>query len=531
MNIGSIGRSGSHAAAAVVRLGGAAALALPPGEAAAHAFGTRYDLPLPLNLWLVAAGMTVALSFALFAFALRRGAERLSYPRLNLLHFTGARVLAHPISVGLLRVLSVGVFLVLIATGLFGSEDPFRNLAPAFVWIAWWVGFTYLSAAAGDLWAVLNPWKALYLLAEAIARKIRPAAGFGLQRNLPPGIGVWPATVLLLAFGWIEIVWEGNAVPANIAWLALGYSLLTWSGMFMFGREAWLRSGEVFAVYFGMLARLAPSEVRVRNAAACAACSARPCRAEPGDCVNCNECYGRAAPSAREWNLRPPAAGLLDPHPLASSAAFFVIVMLATVTFDGLRETPLWAGLLARLSPPGEPVSGLVWSASATAGLLLGPCVFALVILGASAAMAWLTRADAHPASAGELARLFVPTLLPIAFAYHVAHYLSYLLVAGQVVIPLASDPFGRGWDLFGTAHYQVAVGIVGPRFAWYTAVAVIVLGHVLAMYLAHRLARGRFADPRTARRSQYPLVALMVAYTMVSLWILAQPIVETGPG
>jgi uncharacterized membrane protein len=270
--------------------------------------------------------------------------------------------------------------------------------------------------------------------------------------------------------------------------------------MFVFGREAWLRSGDVFAVYFGQLARLAPFEVQVKGGTAC------------------------------EWNLRPPAAGLLDSQPASPSAAAFVIVMLATVTFDGVRETPLWAGLLARMSQPGEPVSDLLWSASATAGLLLVPCIFALVILGACALMARLTRGDARAASAAELARLFVPTLLPIAFAYHVAHYLSYLLVAGQVVIPLASDPFGRGWDLFGTAHYRVAVGIVGARFAWYTSVLVIVLGHVLAMYLAHRLALERFSDRRTARRSQYPLAALMVAYTMLSLWILAQPIVDAGP-
>lgn len=514
-----------------IRVSGAAALALLPAEAAAHAFGERYDLPLPLTLWLVAAGATVAFSFLIIALALRRVASATSYPRLDLLRLPGTRALAHPIVLGTLRALSAGVFIVLIAAGLFGTQDPFRNLAPAFVWIVWWIGFTYLSAAAGDLWTVLNPWKALYLWAEAIAKKFRRVARLGLERGLPAGLGVWPATVLLLAFGWLEIVWGGNAVPANIAWLALGYSALTWAGMFAFGREPWLRSGELFSVYFGLLARLAPSEVRSRSAAACAACSARSCRAAPGDCVNCYECFGRAAEPEREWNLRPPAAGLLDARPVSTSAAAFVIVMLATVTFDGLRETPLWASLLARLSQRGEPVSDALWSASATAGLLLGPCVFALVILGASALMAGLTRDDARPASAIELARLFVPTLLPIAFAYHLAHYLSYLLVAGQVVIPLASDPFGRGWDLLGTAHYKIDAGIVGARFAWYTSVAVIVLGHVLAMCVAHRLALARFLGPRTARRSQYPLAALMVAYTMVSLWILAQPIVETGPG
>lgn len=442
--------------------------ALAPGEAAAHAFGARYDLPLPLGLWLVGAALTVALSFIVFALALRRGADGASGPRLTLLRVP-------PLVLQALRAVSAGVFLVLIAAGLFGTQDPFRNLAPAFVWIAWWIGFTYLSALLGDVWTVLSPWKALY-----------PAVDFGLQRGLPEGAGVWPAAALLLAFAWIEIVWEGNAVPANIAWLALGYSVLTWSGMFVFGREAWLASGEVFAVYFGMLAKLAPGELHAGKDGAC------------------------------EWRLRTPAAGLLDPRPGSSSQACFVIVMLATVTFDGLRETPLWA------------LGDSLWAAAATAGLLATACVFALVILGTCASMARLTRGDANRGSAGELARLFVPTLLPIALAYHVAHYLSYLLVAGQVVIPLASDPLGRGWDLFGTAHYKIAVGIVGARFAWYTSVTVIVLGHVLAMYVGHRLALGRFSERRTARRSQYPLAALMVGYTMLSLWILAQPIVET---
>ena len=451
------------------------ALALLPGEAAAHAFGTRYDLPLPLRLWLGTAGAIVALSFVVFALVLRRGAGTVSYPRFDL-----PRWLAHPFVITTLRVFSVAIFLVLLASGWFGTQDPFRNIVPAFVWIAWWIGFTYLTVVVGDVWSVVNPWKAVY------------PARFGLHRDLPRAVGAWPAVLLLVAFAWIEIVWEGNAVPAHIAWLAAGYSLLTWIGMFAFGRDAWLARGEVFSVYFGLLARLAPID--------------------------------------RELKLRPPVAGLLDPRPVSTSVAAFVIVMLATVTFDGLRETPLWANLLAGLSKPGEPPGDALWTGTATAGVLLTPCVFALAILATCALMAALARGNEHPASAGELARLFVPALLPIAFAYHVAHYLSYLLIAGQVVIPLASDPLGRGWDLFGTARFKPVVDIVGARFAWYTSVVVIVLGHVAAMYVAHRLALERFGDARTARRSQYPFAALMVLYTMTSLWILAQPIVETRP-
>jgi hypothetical protein len=437
---------------------------LAPAEAAAHAFRSRYDLPLPLWLWLVAAGLTVAVSFAVFAVSPRRGVSSAQTFLFGV----------HPVVVAALRVLSLAILCVLIAAGVLGTQDPFRNLAPAFVWIAWWIGFTYLCAVFGDLWALVNPWKV-----------VSPKGLF----TLPRAIGAWPAAALFLAFAWIEIVWHDNAVPANIAWLAIGYSALTWAGMYAFGRDTWLQSGEVFSVYFGFIARLAPLEWRpnqqpkIRDRPRFRFSGIRKTWSVPDFCLY----------------LRAPAAGLFDPTPLSVSQAFFVIAMLATVTFDGLRDTPLW----------GE--SDLSW----TLGLLALPFLFALALLGVCALMG--------SGSPGELLRGFVPTLLPIAIAYHVAHYLSYLLVAGQVVIPLASDPLGRGWNLFGSAHYRVAADIVGARFAWYTSVAVIVAGHVLAMYLAHRLALER----RMTSRNQYPLAALMVAYTMLSLWILAQPVVE----
>ena len=123
----------------------------------------------------------------------------------------------------------------------------------------------------------------------------------------------------------------------------------------------------------------------------------------------------------------------------------------------------------------------------------------------------------------------FVYSLIPIALAYHLAHFLSFLLVQGQAIIPLASDPFGSGWDLLGTAGYTIDIGVVGARFAWFTAVIGIVAGHIIAVYLAHAVALRTLGDRGAALRSQYPMLALMVGYTMLSLWILAQPIVESG--
>jgi hypothetical protein len=117
--------------------------------------------------------------------------------------------------------------------------------------------------------------------------------------------------------------------------------------------------------------------------------------------------------------------------------------------------------------------------------------------------------------------------LIPIALAYHLSHYLSYLLIQGQLLITLVSDPFGYGWDLFGTATFKPNIAIVNAKFAWVVSVAAIVLGHIIAVYISHVTAVRQLKDRRSALRSQYPMLVLMIAYTMTSLWILAQPITE----
>ena len=162
-----------------------------------------------------------------------------------------------------------------------------------------------------------------------------------------------------------------------------------------------------------------------------------------------------------------------------------------------------------------------------TATLVLFPLLFVVIYRGFS----WLAKdvSDSmRPVT--EIAGLFVFSLVPIAIAYHLAHYLSYLLIAGQYIIPLVSDPFGVGWDLFGTAGYAPGIGVVGAKFVWYFAVIAIVVGHVFAVGVAHFTALRVYDSASAARRSQYPFLFLMVAYTMVSLWILSQPIIEV-PG
>ena len=519
-----------------------AAFALCPAVAHAHAFGQRYDLPLPLWLYIAGASAAVALSFVVAGLLARRAPGLDAYPRLNLLRWWWGRALSHRYVTRVLQAWSVAMFALLLACGFLGSQEPLANIVPTFVWIIWWIGLAYVCALVGDAWAVLNPWSVIASGLGAVRTRLFPGAQSAQPFIVPGWLGVWPAVILLLAFGWAELIWPARAIPANVAFAILIYSVVTWTGMLLFGRDEWLRRGEAFSVLFALLARFALTETRVRRADVCAACSSAPCRnRSAGDCVNCPECFRRARPADREWNLRPFGAGLIRADGVHVSELVFVFLVLSIVTFDGFVETATWQrlfdfsyyskpSLLLSASAIGAivPLSSVIF----TLGFLLFPLGFFLIYVAVSKVMALIVgRSGAASGDGGRLsglaiARIFVFSLVPIALAYHLAHYFSFLLTYGQLVIPLASDPFGFGWDIFRTRGYEVDIGVVGARFVWYTAVISIVVGHITAVWIAHVVTLNRFQDRAVAIRSQYPLVVLMIGYTAIGLWILAQPIV-----
>src|SRR5207247_3490484 len=201
-----------------------------------------------------------------------------------------------------------------------------------------------------------------------------------------------------------------------------------------------------------------------------------------------------------------------------------VLLLLSTVLYDGALGTPEWSKLEGVIAAHLSGLGDFKFMAIRTAGLVGFWLVFFGAYIAVSAVMSAVT---AGGLSTLTLARSFAFTLVPIAIGYHLAHYLTFLLIQGQYIIPLVSDPFGVGWNLFGTAGYRVDIAIVDARFALYTAVAAILIGHIAAVYLAHVKAMQVLDTRRAALRSQVPLTALMVVYTFVSLSTLAEPIVE----
>jgi hypothetical protein len=449
-----------------------------PAAAHAHAFGERYELPAPLSYFVVGAALTVALSFVVIAWATRSGFGAGAPAQ-----FTFATGPWLPRLRRALQALAVAALLLVIVAGFIGHPHPGENIAPTWVWISWWVGLSLFCACIGNAWPALDPWRALFDAADALARRAGRARGAALNARWPARLGMWPAALLLLAFAWVEVVYPHASVPSRIAAFASAWTLVALAGMACFGRETWPRHADVFAIYFDLLGRCAPIGTS-------------------GD--------GRALV------LRAPGSGLLAPPPAAPGLAAFAVAMLAAVLFDGLLGTQPWRWFERALGTDDEILSG-------TIGLALTWALLLAAYLLACHAAARLLRTRAT----SEVAHRFAPSLVPIAIGYHVAHNFSYFLEQVRWLVPLASDPLGRGWNLFGTADDPVVLGFVGARVSWLVAIGAIVIGHVLSIWVAHRIALAASADRTRAVLAGVPLTVLMVGYTALSLTIIAEPLVE----
>ena len=495
----------------IIVVGGLALVATP---VSGHAFGQRYDLPIPLSYFLIGAVATVALSFVVVGMFVQKQPGSLTYPKLNLLLVPGfGRILASRGASTIARSISVALFLLLLATGLAGSERAVENLTPTFVWIIWWVGMGYIVALVGNLWIVVNPWKITFEWFQKITggRDGPEEPPF----RYPEGLGVWPAFLLFFLFAWAENVYTAAFLPFQLAIMILIYSLIMWAGMATFGKHTWLRHAEAFTVLFGFFARFSPTEIRVADRRVCRRCGSG-CADEP-ECVDCYECFEDALPEDRELNLRPYAVGLALQERVPLSTGAFVILALATVTFDGFQDTATWQDLRTAL------LAITTVDVIDTVALMAAPVLFAAIY---GTFMWGVRRASGDSSGTVVVARSFVLSLVPIALAYNLAHFITLLLIQGQLIVPLMSDPFGTGSDLLGTADYKINLNVIGAQAVWFISLVAIVVGHVTSVYLAHVISLRRVDSPRSALRGQLPMLGLMILYTASSLWIVAQPIV-----
>jgi hypothetical protein len=475
--------------AAAAFMAAAAGALLFPGAADAHALVGRQDLPIPAWLFAWGASLVLIVSFAALAASWRTArlqsedwrpvSERLSGAIVN----RGTELLAG----------AIGVFLfgLVVYSGLAGTEAPDRNFSLTFVFVTFVLGVVIASVLFGDVFRAFNPWRAI---ARAVSATFSRLAGGSAPAPLryPEWLGVWPAVVGWVAFVWLELVYgrsgfaTAGLAPRSLAIAVLIYTAITFVAMFLFGIETWVRKGETFSVYFRMFSRLSSLEVRDGRLG-----------------------RRRLLSGTATWAVGPGSVAL-------------VLAAIGGTAFDGAQEGAL-----------NDPISSTFnWlldrGVGATAAFRLSSTLFLLLTLLAVAVIYWagVRGMQSVPGSPAlrRLGRLFAHSFIPIALAYLTAHYFSLFVFQEQAQFTyLLSDPLGEGSDLFGTASSGIDYGVIGATAVWYVQVAALVVGHVTALALGHDRALVIYENPKIAARSQYWMLALMVAFTCLGLFLLSQ--------
>jgi hypothetical protein len=446
-----------------------------PVAADAHGVSGRASLPVPAWLFAWAAAIVLVVSFVLLS-------AMWSRPRLQELHERRVCAWPEPI-VALAGLIGLALFALVIYAGYEGVATPNANFDPTFIFVIFWVAVPLSSGLLGDWFSAFSPWR-------AFARAARWGGGrLGLRwrapLSYPAWLGRWPVVAGLLAFAWLELIYHDRDDPTILASLSLAYFALMLVGMALFGIEQWSERGDAFAGYFGLFARLSGLDVH-RGAL---------------------------------WRRRPLSA--LSSFGSESGAVALVLVIIGITTFDGASNGVVWDTLQPHVQSFFTGL-GLGDTPSDELADTLGLLFATAVVVG----FYWLgvlgMRSVSRRYGARALARSFAHTLVPIGFAYVLAHYFSLLIWQGQAIAHLASDPLGHGTDYLGTAHWRVHYDFIGSTGIWYVQVLALVSGHVCGLALAHDRALASYRSSEEAVRSQYWMLVVMVGFTSLGLWLLS---------
>jgi hypothetical protein len=438
-----------------------AAVAVLPDAALAHGLVGRLDLPIPRWLFAWAAAVVLVVSFVALA---------VLWPRPRLEEAPETRVWRAPaVLEPICGVLGIAAFAFVVYAGFAGTQTAIANVSETVIFVIFWVGIPFASAVFGDVFAPFNPWRALARGVSWIAGR---ATGGRLPEPMayPSWLGRWPAVFGILAFAWVELVYVNRDDPSTLVALAALYAAIQLVGMSVFGIDTWTRRADAFAVYFNLFSKLAPLHWRDRTL------------------------YRRL-----------PLSGA--PHlDVVPGTVALLCTMIGTTSFDGFSQGPLWVGTngIAQAVVPRFVNVGFTQVAALeitdTIGLVLMVCFVGAIYRAGIAGMGSI--GGRH--ESGELARRFAHSLIPIAFAYVVAHYFSLLAYQGQAMASFISDPLGSGSDYFGTANSVIDYGVITATGVWY----------VRALTVYRRV--------RDATRSQYWMLAVMVGFTSLGLWLLS---------
>jgi len=346
------------------------------------------------------------------------------------------------------KLFGIIILFLLVAPGIFGNESSKTSVAPLILWVFLWIGVPVLGLLFGDIYSKFNP---LNL--------------FSLKSDKPES--VYFACVLFIGLTWFELVWSRPGNPLNIAVVLI--TLFVCVNLLRYFLKKSLIEVDPLLLLHYLYSKL------------------------------------------KLFNSKPYFRSLLDNiGNLAKlrGIEYFVLLMIGTVTYDGLRETTFWYNQFgSRTDDMGFSTMMFLIMNLGTILFYRFACFFAIKVGGSDLKL-------------NHVSNLFGHTMLPIAFAYHVTHYLTLLLFESQTFFYRFNDPIGIGMNILNVQEPTINY-FVEPLVIWGIQVAVTLLGHMLSVVLAHDLAVKLFGHQQSDK-TQYIFLFITVALTLQALFVLS---------
>ena len=346
------------------------------------------------------------------------------------------------------KLFGIIILFLLIAPGIFGNESSKTSVAPLILWVFLWIGVPVLGLFFGDIYSKFNP---LNL--------------FSLKSDKPES--VYFACILFIGLTWFELVWRRPGNPLNIAVVLI--TLFVCVNLLRYFLKKSLIEVDPLLLLHYLYSKL------------------------------------------KLFNSKPYFRSLLDNiGNLAKlrGIEYFVLLMIGTVTYDGLRETTFWYNQFgSRTDDMGFSTMMFLIMNLGTILFYRFACFFAIKVGGSDLKL-------------NHVSNLFGHTMLPIAFAYHVTHYLTLLLFESQTFFYRFNDPIGIGMNILNVEEPTINY-FIEPLVIWGIQVAVTLLGHMLSVVLAHDLAVKLFGHQQSDK-TQYIFLFITVALTLQALFVLS---------
>jgi len=491
---------------------------------------------IPLGMAVPGVVLVIILTHIFVALSRRKGTP--SAWRFDLLKWSGLKWLVKRSWFPMFaQAVPIGLFLLILGAGFFGSQRvyPMNNIAPVLTWTIWWALLIFLVVTGGSIFCAVCPWEGLSSLftSRSVKTRVSPSsAGLKWPKVLS---NIYPAMALFILLTWIELGMAITKSPMKTALMALGFVVLAIVVALFFERRAFCRYLCLVGRVQGMYALFAPIEVRSKSTDVCRTCTTHECYKGsaqavgcptslfPGTlqentyCTMCTECVRSCPHDNMTVNARPLAVDLAGTKRFRVDEAVFAIVLLALTSFHGLTMTPIWIEFTNSTAAKMNLGTNAIFTI-----LMVLMMVWPIALFWGAAGIA--RRMSGEPeVSTGKVFKAFAYSVLPIALFYHLAHNGMHFFMEAQHILPVLSDPFGWGWDLFGTAGKSYPP-MMTLRNIWWLQLILIVFGHVYSVVVSDRIARAVWKDRKAGIKAMTPLLATMVLYSCFSIWLIAQP-------